>query len=167
MNPPSSDHVQKVLEAHHQFPGDYCAVSALEFASKIYERIGLDQFPLQVDPQNQHKGFGEQALQSLVYLTGKAEHYDIQSAVETIEKETSGGKCVSVSLRGFLFFGQIVIPVGYHIVVALWLDGQPILVDPQTKQVLVRGKEDLTKVLTENSQLNPQYKTIYMEILTS
>jgi hypothetical protein len=165
MNPPSKDHVEKVLREHRQFPGDYCAVSALEFASKAYGLLEPDKFPLQSISSNQQKGFDEQALQNLVLLSGHSNQYEIQSAVETIEKETSEGRCVSVSLRGFLIFGQIVIPLRYHIFISLWSDGQPILIDPATKQILARGKEDLTKLLQENSLANPERKTIHMEIL--
>lgn len=166
MNPSTKDHFAAVLQAHHQFDGDYCAVSALEFVSKIYEQIAPDKFPLQADPQNQHKGFDEHTLQNLVLLGGCSTYYDIQSAVETIEKETNEGRCVLVSLRAFHTFDGIIFLVGgYHILVALSLEGQPILIDPQTKQVLARGKEDLAKVLQRNSDLNHDRKTIHMEIL--
>ena len=165
MNPPSKDHVEKVLREHRQFPGDYCAVSALEFTSKVYGLLEPDKFPLQSISSNQHKGFDEQSLQNLVLLSGHSKLYDIQCAVETIEKETSEGKCVSVSLRVFSNFGQIPIPDGYHILVSLLLDGQPTLIDPATKRVRAQGKGDLTKVLQENSLANPERKTIHMEIL--
>jgi hypothetical protein len=110
MNPPSGHHIDAVLQAHYQFAGDYCAVSALEFASKIYGLTPLDQFPLQSDFQNQSKGFNEQVLQDLVSVTGHPEDHDIQSAVATIEKEANAGKCVSVSLRGYIVSGHTVVP---------------------------------------------------------
>jgi hypothetical protein len=165
MNPPNSSHLNEVLQEHYQFDGDYCAVSALEFASKIYGLTPLEKFPLQCDPQNQSKGFDEQALQNRVSLKGNSMHCDIQSAVETIEKETNEGRCVSVSLRAFLTLGPFLIPSGYHILVALSRDGQPTLIDPQTKQATVQGTVDLAKVLQQNSDLNPSRKTIHMEIL--
>jgi hypothetical protein len=151
MNPPTQAHLDAVLQAHRQFDGDYCSVSALEFASKIYGLTPIDQFPLQSDPQNQSKGFDEQALQNLVSLKGHSAHYDIQSAVEAIVKETNQGKCVSVSLRGSLIFDQIVIPAGYHILVAVLQGPQPTLLDPATKQVLAQGKGRFSQGITTES----------------
>ena len=58
-----------------------------------------------------------------------------------------------------------IIQTPYHILVSLLLDGQPTLIDPATKQVLEQGKGDLAKVLQQNSDLNPERKTIHMEIL--
>jgi hypothetical protein len=162
MDRPALPPLSEVLKAHRQFPGDFCSVSALEFVSKCYGLTKLDQFPLQSDPQNEKKGFGEPILQSLVSLEGSEEHYDIPSALALIEKEMSADRFLAVSLRGFLVFGQIVIPAGYHILVAARVEGLPTLIDPATKQVLARAKEELTKVLEWNSRHNPERTTIHI-----
>lgn len=165
MNPLDEARLSVVLQVHRQFDGDYCAVSALEFASKVYGLIPPDQFPLQSDPQNQRKGFDEQALQNLVSLESHSGYYDIQSAMALIEKETNEGKCVSISLRGFEPCGQKLLAIEYHTVVAVLRARQPTLFDPASGQVLAQGKEDLATVLQRNSKLNPSRKTIHLEVL--
>jgi hypothetical protein len=162
MSPPTLD---AVPQAHRQFPGDYCAESALEFASKIYGLTPLDQFPLQSDPQNQRKGFDEKVLQDLVLLTGHSGHHDIQSAVDTTEKETNDGKCASVSLRTYIVFDPITIAFGSHIFVAVLKAGQPILCDPASRLALLQGKAKLTTVLSQETDFNPE-KTIHLEVLS-
>jgi hypothetical protein len=137
----------------------YCAVSTLEFVAKLYGLLPLDSFPLQSNPANQKKGFGERDLQDALGLQGWDKFYDVQSALEIIEKETIEGRFLGVSL---LVFGANQKIEGYHIFVAARLDGLPILVDPADGQVKVRAKEDLAKILEYNSRMNPERKTIHL-----
>jgi hypothetical protein len=54
----------------------------------------------------------------------------------------------------------------YHILVAVLKEEQPTLFDPASKQALVQGKVDLTTVLSENAHLNPDRKTIHLDVLS-
>lgn len=165
MEPPQKPLLNEVLQAHHQFAGDFCAVSGLEFVSKLYGLTQLSKFPLQENQKNESKGFGEQSLQALVYLEGEDAHGDAQSVMGLIEKETNQGMSVLVSLRGFVTFGRILNPIGYHIFVATSQGDQPILVDPQTKQIQAPSRADLANILQWNSQQNPERKTIHIQAL--
>jgi hypothetical protein len=86
--------------------------------------------------------------------------------VETIEKETNEGKCISVSLRTYIAFEPITIAFSYHIFVAVLKAGQPTLFELASKRALVQGKVDLTTVLSQNAHLNPERKTIHLEVLS-
>ena len=157
--------LKEVLQAHYQFDGEFCYASGLEFVSKLYGLTPLDAFPLQENDENQHKGFGETDLQDLVSLNGTDAYGDVQSALDSIEKEINSDKSVLVSLRGFLTYGRVLCPQEYHIFVVTPQGNQPILIDPQMTQVLASDSEGVSKILEWNSRKNPDRKGIYTETL--
>ena len=156
----------QVLQVHHQRPGDYCSVSALEFVSKMYGLIPLDQHPLQSNPQNEKKGFGDKVLQNLVHLDGEDKLHDIQSALGIIETEMNQDRCLIISLATFLTpDGTNYIQSSYHIYVLVSEDGQPTLIDPATQRSVGKGIEYLTKALEWNSQMNQERKEIHIQTI--
>lgn len=165
MNPITPPFLFDTLQKHSQRHQSSCQASALEFVSKLYGLIPQDSFPLQENPENQNKGFADKDLLTAVYLSDEEGYYDIQSALDLIEKETNSGKILSISLANILI-DPVPRLVGYHIYVLVSLFGRPILIDPATKRVLDLTKEDLAKVLELNSGLNPERTTINIQILT-
>ncbi|MBD5779050.1 GNAT family N-acetyltransferase [Pelagicoccus sp. NFK12] len=108
------------------------------------------------------KGFGNEDLQDEVGLQGEDKLYDTQAALEVIEKETNRGRFPAVSL---LLFREDRSPVGYHIFVAALRGQEPILIDPANGRTVATTKEEISKVLIQNSALNPERKTIHIQTL--
>jgi hypothetical protein len=146
------------LRSHRQLEQASCAVSAFECVSKLHGLIETDTFPLQSDPKNQMLGFGDTEFLKFLGLSPLDGHYDTQSAVALIEKETNEGRFPLISLIGQTPKGEWY----YHIHLCVFHNAKLLLIDPATLDIVADKKEDLAKVLERNSQQNPERKTLHI-----
>lgn len=154
----SSD-IPPALRSHHQFPLATCAVSAFECVAILHGLLEQDKFPLQCDPTNREKGFGDIDFLESLGLSCANNLYDTQSAMVLIEKETAEGRFPLVSLRAFAVDGT---PLSYHILICVLHNAKLLLVDPAKPSVVVDNKVDLANLLKRNRQDNPERKTLHI-----
>ena len=140
----TNSHFDEVCKRHHQKAGNFCAVSAFEFASKMFGIISLDSFPLQSDSTNEGKGFdgvrGEHVLLASVGLQGDDESCDVNAALIELDDRTNPGDFHAVSLYNFQ-------AGGYHIYVATKLNNNLVLVDPSYGKITANGTCEVEREL--------------------
>jgi hypothetical protein len=148
------------LRKHHQFPGDFCAVSDFESLAKLEGLLDPAAFPLQMNVTNQRKGF-EPAHRG--YLEGIGlevddKHYDSGAgAAAVIAAEVAAGRSVLMAMP------HLENPIGKHVYVFTKYKGDTILVDPAEPRVKLRGMDAIPTVL-ENWRANSPHpeKTIHL-----
>ena len=150
------------LREHHQFSGNFCAVSGFECIAKLEGLLAPTAFPLQSEPASEHKGFGPA---DCGYLTGLGfavhdEHYPSGQAASTvIQAETDAGRFPLVSM-----------PVqdahenwAYHVFLfAKHLDAV-LFINPAEPCVILRGIDAIPQVLEIMRTQHPlQHHTVHL-----
>ena len=151
----TSETLQKAMSSHHQKLGMSCVASAFEFVAKLHALIPPKAFPLQSYPENQEQSFADCKFLIAQGLKCQNNLYNIEEVFPILEKETNGGKFPLIAL---LPLKKMIPP--YHIYCAIQRNNQLFLVDPAVPEIVVNNKEDLTTAILQNSQVNPERKTI-------
>ncbi len=148
------------LRNHRQLEQASCAVSAFEAVAKLHGLIEPTSFPLQSDPANQLKGFGDtEFLRSLGILPSDG-HYDIQSALNLIEKETSGGKFPLAAFVKEIVGAQVRV----HVYLAARDKTKLVLIDPAVPAIVAEGREGLGRLFQRSIQMYPPISDIHVMI---
>lgn len=152
--------VDSIRKAHSQSPGDYCAVSALEFVAKCYGLVRPSEKPLQRIPENEHKGFDEKLRRS-VGLSGADNQYAPDEAAKLVESETTSKRMPCVALLR-PFDPKSGAPVGYHIYVASKESGEVEVIDPANGDIVAKKLSEIEQLFAENAAQNPDRDTIHV-----
>lgn len=142
----------EALRLHHQFDGDFCAVSGFECIAKLHGLLAPGAFPLQSHPANQHRGFQPDHY---VYLTERGfvcadMHLPTGAkAGSVIQTETDTGRFPLVSLPWQGGDGKW----GYHIFLFARHEGAVLWIDPAIPCVMLRGIDAIPQAL-ENVRVN-------------
>jgi hypothetical protein len=145
------------LRSHRQLEDASCAVSAFEAVAKLHGLIEKDSFPLQADVKNQRRGFEDTEFLKSLGINASADHYDTQSAMDLIEKETNEGRFPLVSLLTKAPDGKL----AYHVCLCAQHNGL-VLIDPGKPTIVVHGTKELANLLEGNRTNNPDRDTLHI-----
>jgi hypothetical protein len=90
--------IQTVLKTHSQLHPWSCAASAYEFIAKLYEKIGVNDYPLQNVPASQKGGFEFEVFLTSIGLTGCERHLQPSDAMKLFAAETAQQRFPLVSV---------------------------------------------------------------------
>ena len=148
----------EALRNHRQLERASCAVSAFECIAKLHGLIEPDTFPLQSDPANQNKEFGDTEFLKFLNLLPSDGLFATQNALAIIERETTEGRFPLISLLVETSSGE----KGYHTYLCAQHNAKLLLIDPLKPEIVVDKKEDLENLLEHNRTTNPERKTLHV-----
>ena len=130
----------------------------MECVAKLHELIEPNSFPFQSDPNLEWKGFDDTSFLAPLGFAWSEGHFDTESALALLTKETSEGRFPLVSLAVWREDDSF---AGHHIHLCVLYNNKLGLIDPQLRSVVASG-EDLATVLEINRTLSPERRTLHL-----